>query len=170
IRRIRLDNFMCHNKLTVDFHKYINIINGQNGTGKSAVLTALTIALGCRPKLTGRCDALKDLVGPYADRSIVEVVIVQCRDDPYRGSNSRENWDFGKEVIIERVIQKTGASAFKIMTEDRTVVSTKKEDLMKILQHLNYQIENPVHVLSQKDAKTLLQSATKTSFYDFFFK
>eukprot|EP00960_Hanusia_phi_P028848 747620-Hanusia_phi.AAC.1 len=72
IRRIRLDNFMCHNKLTVEFHKYINIINGQNGTGKSAVLTALAIALGCRPKLTGRCDALKDLIGPYADRSIVE--------------------------------------------------------------------------------------------------
>ena len=97
-------------------------------------------------------------------------MIVQCKDDPYRGSNSRENWDFGKEIIIERMIQKTGASAFKIMTEDRTVVSTKKEDLMKILQHFNYQIENPVHVLSQKDAKTLLQSATKKSFYDFFFE
>ena len=32
IQKIRLDNFMCHKCLEIDFHNCINIINGENGS------------------------------------------------------------------------------------------------------------------------------------------
>jgi hypothetical protein len=32
IEKIRLDNFMCHKCLEIDFHHCINVINGENGS------------------------------------------------------------------------------------------------------------------------------------------
>lgn len=46
IQEIKLQNFRCFQDIAVEFHKSLNIIVGINGTGKTALLEALRIAIG----------------------------------------------------------------------------------------------------------------------------
>lgn len=46
IDKLRLKNFRNYEEITFEFHPHFNIFIGTNGTGKTAVLEALTIAMG----------------------------------------------------------------------------------------------------------------------------
>lgn len=46
LTNIKLTNFRCYDDLEIDFHKSFNILLGINGTGKTAILEAIRIALG----------------------------------------------------------------------------------------------------------------------------
>lgn len=59
ILAIKLKNFMCHRNLTVDFNQRTNLIVGRNGSGKSAILTALIIGLGAKANATDRSSNIK---------------------------------------------------------------------------------------------------------------
>lgn len=50
---------MCHENLKVDFNRHANLLVGQNGSGKSAILTALIVGLGSRANATNRCNNIK---------------------------------------------------------------------------------------------------------------
>ena len=54
IEKIRLQNFMCHKHLEIRMGPNINFLVGQNGSGKSAVLVAITICLGAKTTFTNR--------------------------------------------------------------------------------------------------------------------
>lgn len=54
-----LKNFMCHSLLEVNFTNNISIIIGKNGSGKSAILTALIVGLGGKASLTNRGTSVK---------------------------------------------------------------------------------------------------------------
>ena len=53
---------MCHRKLSINFNRNVNFINGHNGSGKSAILVALQICLGARAHITHRGNKLGDLI------------------------------------------------------------------------------------------------------------
>lgn len=55
-------NFMCHGYLEVALGPLINFIIGHNGSGKSAVLTAITICLGGKATATNRGQSLKSFI------------------------------------------------------------------------------------------------------------
>ena len=55
-------NFMCHGHLEVTLCPLINFIIGHNGSGKSAVLTAITICLGAKANVTNRGQSLKSFI------------------------------------------------------------------------------------------------------------
>lgn len=57
--RMRLINFMCHENLVINFHNRINLLIGNNGSGKSAILTALVIGLGSNARITNRSKNIK---------------------------------------------------------------------------------------------------------------
>lgn len=59
ILTVKLRNFMCHANLTVDFNTRTNLLIGQNGSGKSAILTALIIGLGAKANATNRSSSIK---------------------------------------------------------------------------------------------------------------
>lgn len=46
INNIRLRNYRCFEDIRLEFHKNFNVIVGINGTGKTAILEALRIAIG----------------------------------------------------------------------------------------------------------------------------
>ena len=56
-----MEDFLCHSHMHIEFNSDINFIVGQNGSGKSAILTALVVALGGNASTTGRGCALKGI-------------------------------------------------------------------------------------------------------------
>ena len=62
IESVTCINFMCHSKLHVVLGPLINFIIGHNGSGKSAVLTALTLCLGGKAASTNRGQSLKSFI------------------------------------------------------------------------------------------------------------
>lgn len=50
---------MCHRNLSVHFNRQTNLLIGQNGSGKSAVLTALIIGLGAKANATNRSQNIR---------------------------------------------------------------------------------------------------------------
>ena len=54
VEMITLKNFMCHTSLEVSLNSNLNFIIGRNGSGKSAVMTALTVGLGGRARYEER--------------------------------------------------------------------------------------------------------------------
>lgn len=62
IERVDCYNFMCHEHFSVELGPLINFIVGKNGSGKSAILTALTLCLGGKASATNRGQSLKSFV------------------------------------------------------------------------------------------------------------
>lgn len=71
ILRMRLINFMCHSNLVVDFNRRVNLLIGNNGSGKSAVLTALVVGLGSNASKTNRSANMKRKNCHHDTRSIL---------------------------------------------------------------------------------------------------
>ncbi|GBL76156.1 Structural maintenance of chromosomes protein 6 [Araneus ventricosus] len=62
IESVTVQNFMCHENLTLNFEPHMNFIIGQNGSGKSAILTAIILALGGKSSSTDRFTNIKGFV------------------------------------------------------------------------------------------------------------
>lgn len=62
LESVTCTNFMCHGYLEVALGPLINFIIGHNGSGKSAVLTAITICLGGKATATNRGQSLKSFI------------------------------------------------------------------------------------------------------------
>lgn len=58
IHSIHVRNFFCHENLEVNLNPNVNFIVGRNGSGKSAILTALVVGLGGRASATNRGNNL----------------------------------------------------------------------------------------------------------------
>jgi predicted ATP-dependent endonuclease of OLD family len=102
-----LDNFQCHNKLTVDLGKKVNFVTGKNGTGKSACLQAIAIALGSQARDQARMNSIKEYVGPFHNKAVIQLHVIQPKDDMYKGKSAKgERFDLDQEIIIERTIAK----------------------------------------------------------------
>ncbi|KNE90665.1 hypothetical protein PSTG_15877, partial [Puccinia striiformis f. sp. tritici PST-78] len=52
ISKVILVQFMCHRYQVVELGPQINFVIGHNGSGKSAVLTAITLVLGAKANAT----------------------------------------------------------------------------------------------------------------------
>jgi len=53
---------MCHEALEIKLNENVNFIVGRNGSGKSAILTALTVGLGARANVTSRGVSVKGFI------------------------------------------------------------------------------------------------------------
>ena len=65
IRSINIQNFRCFEHLTIDACNRINIIVGDNGTGKTALLEGIFFALGTTPELGVRFRQQRGLEGTF---------------------------------------------------------------------------------------------------------
>ena len=51
--------------------------------------------------------------------------------------------------MITRRFTKEGSSSWKIKSKEGRVISTKKDELSAICDHMNIQVDNPMNVLTQ---------------------
>ena len=167
IRKIYVENFMCHKKLKIELCNNVNFIHGQNGSGKSAILAALQICLGAGANRTHRARNLRDLVRKEGSATHARVRVTLLN----KGPDAFQHDVYGDLIHIERNIFLRGSNGgYKLYAEDgKTCKSEKKKDLQLLLDQMNIQVENPVAVLDQEEAKKFLTGKAEDK-YAFFLK
>uniref|UniRef100_A0A8C1S1A7 Structural maintenance of chromosomes protein 6 n=1 Tax=Cyprinus carpio TaxID=7962 RepID=A0A8C1S1A7_CYPCA len=165
IESITLRNFMSHHLLgPFKFGPNVNFIVGNNGTGKSAILTALIVGLGGKATITNRGTSLKGFVKYRESFADIKVKLKNSGNDPYKGDI------YGDSICIEHRITSDGCRTCKIKNKTGHVISTKKEELTAILDHFGIQVDNPVSILNQEMSKQFLHSKSEADKYKFFMK
>ena len=169
IKKVYVENFMCHRKLTVDLCRNVNFIHGQNGSGKSAVLAAIQICLGAGARRTHRARNLKELVRKEAGQNCsgakVRVTLLNGGPDGFQPDV------YGTTITVERTIsiRAGGTNGYRLLDCNGVERSKSKKDLDAMLDQLNIQVENPVAVLDQEEAKKFLTGKAEDK-YNFFAK
>lgn len=162
IERIEVVNFMCHERLKVDLGPLLNFIVGENGSGKSAILTAITLCLGGKASSTNRGASLKSFIKEGTDNGKLVVSIKNQGPDAYKPDL------FGNSIIVERHFSKAGSSGFKLKSSTGNTISTKRDDVQDVVEYYCLQVDNPLNVLSQDNARQFLNSATPAQKYNYF--
>ncbi|KAL4557168.1 hypothetical protein LXL04_035340 [Taraxacum kok-saghyz] len=163
ITKIRLENFMCHTHMEIDIGDRVNFITGQNGSGKSAILTALCIAFGCRAKSTDRATTLKDFIKTGCSYALVHLEIKNQGEDAFKPTT------YGDFIILERRITETTSTSVLKDWQGRKV-ATRREDIRELVEHFNIDVENPCVVMSQDKSREFLHSGNDKDKFKFFFK
>lgn len=111
IECIELVDFMCHRHLCIRPSPGVNFIVGNNGSGKSALLSALSVTLGSRASVTQRANRLEGLVREGASEARIRLTL-----------NNSEAYPFKPHVI-----------AFKIFVRFMVIESLSRGGLAMLL-------------------------------------
>ena len=155
---------MCHANLELKFGPKLNFIIGHNGSGKSAILTAITVALGGRAVATSRGSSVKALIrdgAPHAD------VILRMRNV---GEMAFKPEEYGRTIIIERRIRRDGGNSYALKSAQGKPISTKRSELDAICVQFNIQVDNPMNVLTQDTAQKFLSNSSEEDKYALFLR
>ncbi|KAF1984126.1 putative DNA repair protein Rad18 [Aulographum hederae CBS 113979] len=163
VKEVTMRNFMCHANLSMKLGPLINFIIGHNGSGKSAVLTALTLCLGGKATSTNRGQSLKSFIKEGAEQCSLRVHIKN------EGFNAFKHDVFGDTIIVERHFSRSGTSGFKIRNAADKIISTKRADLDDINDAFGLQMDNPMTVLTQDQARSFLNHSTAIDKYKLFY-
>nr|CAB3456474.1 unnamed protein product [Digitaria exilis] len=163
ISRIRLENFMCHSSLHIELGEHVNFVTGQNGSGKSAILTALCVAFGSRAKNTQRAASLKDFIKTGCSYASIVVDINNHGEDAFKPEV------YGNVIILERRITESSSSTV-LKDQHGRKVAHRKDDLIEIIEHFNIDVENPCVIMSQDKSREFLHSGNDRDKFKFFFK
>ena len=161
LESVKLENFMCHDNFTFELGPLINFICGKNGSGKSAILTAIVICLGGKASSTNRAAALKDFIQAGKDYATITCNIKNQGEGAYLPD------EYGNTIQVERHWTKS-SSSFKIKNARGRIISTKKSDLEDICDHFALQMDNPLNVLSQDNARQFISTSSASEKYKFF--
>merc|ERR1719452_196142 len=156
---------MCHQTFTFNPNQRLTFLSGENGSGKSAVLTAIVFALGGSARVASRGSTNKAFIRTDQTSAIVEVRLANVGEAAYKPEV------YGRSIRIERRVTNT-SSAYRIMDDKGKVVVEKKnkEELERILMAFNIQVDNPIAVLNQDTAKTFLFKCDPDKLYTFFMR
>ncbi|NXN94563.1 SMC6 protein, partial [Rhinopomastus cyanomelas] len=165
IESIQLKNFMCHSMLgPFRFGSNLNFVVGNNGSGKSSVLTALIVGLGGKATATNRGSSLKMFVRDGETSADITITLRNQGRDAFKPEV------YGDSIIVNQHINLDGSRSCRLKSKSGTLISSKKEELIGILDHFNIQVDNPVSVLTQEMSKHFLQSKNEGDKYKFFMK
>jgi chromosome segregation ATPase len=165
IMKVKVSNFMCHKNLEVDLGPRINFIVGENGSGKSAVLTALSVCLGMRKAAKERSDrGMKGFIREGSTQAKVEVSIRN------HGADALDPDAYGDVITVERVINANGSAPFKIRNRWGKEMGSSRDALTRLTDHFNIDVDNPIVVMSQDSSRQFLHSGKDSDKYKFFVK
>ncbi|NXE34127.1 SMC6 protein, partial [Ptilorrhoa leucosticta] len=166
IESIQLKNFMCHSNLgPFQFGSNLNFVIGTNGSGKSSVLTALIVGLGGKATATNRGSSLKMFIQKGETSADISITLRNQGRDAFKPES------YGTSITVNQRINQDGSRTYKLKSKSGALISSKKEELIGILDHFNIQVvDNPVSVLTQEMSKQFLQTKNEGDKYKFFMK
>jgi len=77
---------------------------------------------------------------------------------------------YGNSIIVERHFTLSGTSGFRLKASNGKVVSTKRAELDDITDFYSLQLDNPVNVLTQDQARQFLNNSSALDKYKFFMR
>ncbi|TRY60937.1 hypothetical protein TCAL_04216 [Tigriopus californicus] len=166
LREIDLTNFMNHASLHLVLQSRINLISGRNGAGKSSVLQAIVLGLGAQAKDTKRSSHLASFIRNDCTKAEIRIRMWNGGLNAYRPEV------YGQTILFERVIYRQSSGSTHILKDHRgQVVHTGKvadEEKRRICEHFSIQLNNPIAILQQEEAKVFFHNADNKMLYDFF--
>lgn len=133
---------------------------------QSAILAAIQICLGAGARRTNRARNLKELIREDTTSSCAKIRVTLLN----KGDDAYEHDMYGDNITVERTIAKRGGyNGYRLYDADMVEKSKSKKDLDEMLDKLNIQVENPVAILDQEEAKKFLTGKSSDK-YNFFMK
>ncbi|OHS95024.1 RecF/RecN/SMC N terminal domain containing protein [Tritrichomonas foetus] len=159
---IRMINFMKHDNLLIDLKPHANFITGRNGSGKSSILVALAVGLGSNTRLSGRGNNMADLI---KDGRHEATIIITIKNTP----SGYQQEKYGDTIVITRKITRA-STRFEISNFPRSSATLVREELTRILQFFNIQIDNPCSIMHQDIAREFIGTSTPQKKYELFMR
>lgn len=125
------------------------------------------IVLGGRASNTGRGQSLVGFI--KHGKTSAKIAIKICNYSTSK-KKSYKYMDYGKSIIVERILKSDGTSNYILKSAFGKVISRKKEELNEIISLFSIQIENPICILSQEVSRNFLNSKNPRDKYEFFMK
>ncbi|KAI3838663.1 hypothetical protein MKW92_042114 [Papaver armeniacum] len=164
ITKIHVENFMCHTNMEINLGDGVNFITGQNGSGKSAILTALCVAFGVRAKETQRAAKLKDFIKTGCSYALVRVEIKNQGEEAFKPEI------YGDVIVVERQIRDSGSNTTVLKNHRGVTIGKTKDVLKELVEHFNIDVENPCVIMSQDKSREFLHSGNDKDKFKFFYK
>lgn len=144
---LSIKNFAIIDELHVSFGAGLNVISGETGAGKSIIIGAVSLLLGDR--------ATAEMIRTKADSATVEALFDITSNDSLREKIASMGFTVGDELIIRRVISRTGKNKALINGQMATLanLSAISESLINICGQHEHQLilnaENHVDILDE---------------------
>lgn len=132
----------------------INVLEGKNGTGKSAVVVAIELACGNTCIKTGRYPKSCQMVRDGEKVAIVRVTFSNS------GRAGFQQEVYGDTIAVQRTMfsNEEKSNKYALLNHEQKVKSSKKESILEVLAHFQIRPNNPIVILNQTDTRDLLSS------------
>jgi DNA repair protein RecN (Recombination protein N) len=144
---LSIKNFAIIDELQVSFHRGLNVISGETGTGKSIIIGAVSLLLGDR--------AAVGMIRTQADAATVEALFDITGNKTLQEKIVALGFTTGDELIIRRVISRTGKNKALINGQMATMANLAviSESLINVCGQHEHQVilnaENHVDILDE---------------------
>lgn len=158
---VHMINFLKHDNLLIDLKPHVNFITGRNGSGKSSILVALAVGLGSNSKTSGRGN---NMVGLIKDGRNEATIIITIKNIP----SGYKMEQYGDKIVVTRKLRRTGTQSYEISNFPKG--GNAHDELVRILQFYNIQIDNPCSIMHQDTAREFIGSSSPQRKYDLFMR
>ena len=162
LTELNIRNFAIIDELKVTFDGGLNVISGETGAGKSIIIGAVGLLLGDR--------ANADMIRSFEDAAVVEALFDIRGQDRLRKRISEVGFGDGEELIVRRVVSRSGKNRVYINGALASLASLAAigESLINICgQHEHQMILNPeshTDILDEFGGLMPLRSAYRESY------
>ena len=148
LSKIFIKNYILIDELELDLAQGLNIITGETGAGKSILINAFDIAFGAK--------AGKEFIKTGADKAVIELTILNAKQDLTSLFEEYGIDDTGEEIILSREITQTGSrSRINGCLVNQEFMRNFRELLLDVhSQHQTYSFLQPKYHIVLLDSYT----------------